>query len=47
MYSQGLLDRQELLQFIVDCVKKTWDPEEPLFRLSMLRLLILRCCFTS
>ena len=39
MYSQGLLDRQEFLQFIVDCVEKTRDPEEPLFRLLMPQLM--------
>ena len=39
MYSQGLLDRQEFLNFIVDCVEKTRDPEEPLFRLLMPQLM--------
>ena len=38
MYTQGLLDRQEWLQFIVDCVEKTRDPECPLFRLLMPQL---------
>ena len=39
MYSQGLLDRQEFLQYLVECVEKTRDPEEPLFRLLMPQLM--------
>jgi len=39
MYGQGLLDRQEFLQAIVEIVEKTRDPEEPLFRLLMPQLL--------
>ena len=39
MYNQGLLDRQELLQYLVECVEKTRDPEEPLFRLLMAQLM--------
>lgn len=39
MYGQGLLDRQEWLQFLVELVEKTRDPEEPLFRLLMPQLM--------
>ena len=39
MYNQGLLDRQEFLQYLVECVEKTRDPEEPLFRLLMAQLM--------
>ena len=42
MYGQGLLDRQEWLQFLVELVEKTQDPEELLFRLLMPQL--MRCC---
>ena len=39
MYGQGLLDRQEFLQYLVECVEKSRDPEEPLFRLLMPQLM--------
>ena len=39
MYGQGLLDRQEFLQYLVECVEKTRDPEDPLFRLLMPQLM--------
>ena len=35
MYSQGLLDRQEFLQWILETVEKSRDPECPMFRLMM------------
>jgi mediator of RNA polymerase II transcription subunit 12 len=35
MYQEGLLDRQEVLQSILDLVEKTKAPDEPLFRLLM------------
>ena len=41
MYQEGLLDRQEVLQSILDLVEKTKAPEEPLFRLLMPVLLRL------
>ena len=39
MYGQGLLDRQEFLQFLVECVEKTRDVECPMFRLLCPQLL--------
>ena len=39
MYGQGLLDRQEFLMFLVECVEKTRDPECPVFRMLMPQLL--------
>ena len=32
---QGLLDRQEFLQWILETVEKSRDPECPMFRLMM------------
>jgi len=39
MYQEGLLDRQDCLQSILDIVEKTKSPDEPLFRLLMPTLL--------
>ena len=35
MYSQGLLDRQEFLQWVLETVERSRDPECPMFRLMM------------
>jgi hypothetical protein len=39
MHQQGLLDRQEFLQSILEMVEKCKNPEDPLFRLLMPTLL--------
>jgi hypothetical protein len=39
MHQQGLLDRQEFLQSVLEMVEKCKNPEDPLFRLLMPTLL--------
>jgi hypothetical protein len=39
MHQQGLLDRQEFLQAVLEMVEKSKNPEDPLFRLLMPTLL--------